>query len=68
MYMADEISVLLEEIDKINAQIHYVYRTVQNSVGPGSHSLFQELENLYVKKREMENKLTEVSCKTGNNS
>lgn len=66
--MTDQIKILLEDIERIDAQIHYVYRTVQNSVGPGSHSLYQELENLYAKRKEIQNKLNEVSCKTGNNS
>lgn len=62
-----KITDLLEEIEKIDMQINYVYRSAQNSVGPGSTFLFQELENLYEKKRQTQKQLEEI-CKSGNNS
>lgn len=65
----NEIQRLLEAIDKIDMQINYVFRTIQGSVGPGSASLFQELENLFEAKKQTQIKLQEESCKKiGNNS
>jgi hypothetical protein len=64
--MTTLIKEIREEIEKTECQIQYVYRTIHSCVGIGCINLFRELEELYLKKKRLQEQLNNL-CKSGEN-